>query len=177
MRNSQYCDLFRDLATRHRRIQHTTAAPRFARIVVSLDPLQRILDLQEYLKVLATRLKAGTGDHVLVLETTNSQYQDNGGDHRKRNRHGAFLILRKGCSTPDAIAEALDSSEEIGEQVFAAVLHQFEEDVRTRFDVGNLTNDPVGPLGDGTWYGTRFDFEFQEPANAALYYNPDAFLP
>lgn len=175
MRHLAYCTLFRTLAERHQLIRHTVATPRFARIVVSLDPIQRLLDLQEFTSVLATRLKPGGGTHAMVLETCNTQYRDNGGDHRNRQRHGAFLILTKCGKEPDDISAALDSCEIVGENILAAVLHEFADDPRTRFAVGDFTSDAVGPLGDGTWYGVRFDFEYTTPANAALTYDPAAF--
>ena len=49
--------------------------------------------------------------------------------------------------------------------------------MKVRWEVGSVLSDAVGPLHDGTWYGPRFDVEFLTPANAALSFNPDAFLP
>ena len=49
--------------------------------------------------------------------------------------------------------------------------------VKVRWPIGAILSDAVGPLHDGTWYGTRFDFKIISPANAALAYNAAAFSP
>ncbi len=175
MRQKAYCNLFRGLAERHKLIQHSPAVPRFARIVVSLDPIQRLIDLQEFTQLLGVRLKASANKYALVLETTNTQYRDNGGDNYQRNRHGAFLLLTPCGTDPDAISDALDECEVIGEEIMAGAVEALKEDFKTRFQVASITNDCIGPLGNGGWYGVRFDFEFTSPATSALSYNPAAF--
>jgi hypothetical protein len=177
MRHSDYTALFRGLAERHHLIRHRADSPRFARIVVSIDPLQRVVDLTEMQETLLGRfLKPNAGEQVLVLESFMTQYADNGGDNRTRRRKGAFFVLEQVASKrPDAVELALDRTEQTAEQVMAAVLHAYEDDFKTRFEVNGFTCDPVGPIGDGTWYGARFDFDWTEPANAALAYAPSAF--
>lgn len=179
MRHSHYVHLFRGLAETHGRIRHTEQAPRFARVIVSIDPLQRVVDMAELSEnVLGQRLKPGPGDQVLVLESCQTIYRDNGGDNRVRRRHGAFMVLEQAVAGNfDDIERTIDRTEETGEQLLAAVLDHFKSQVKVRWDVSDITSDTLGPLGDGTWYGTRFDFEFTNPANAAFSYNPAHFLP
>jgi hypothetical protein len=176
MRNAAYEALFYRLAQTHKLIRHRDDAPRFARIIVSVDPLQKLADLAEMQETLLGRyLKAGAGEQVLILESLQTGYQDNKGDNYQRHRRGAFFVLEKPDNKKLAWA-SLDRTEQTGEELFAAVLHQFADDPRVRFPVGSLQSDAVGPVGsEGTWYGMRFDFEFFSPATAALAYNPAAF--
>jgi hypothetical protein len=165
MRNSTYSALFRTIAGRNKRIRHREDSPRFARIIVSVDPLQRQVDLLEMQETLLGRyLKAGAGEQVLVLESLQTQYRDNAGDNYQRTSRGAFFLLEQKTKDGDAW-DLLDRTEENGEQVLAAARKEY---------VGSILADAVGPIGDN-WYGTRFDFEILSPANAGLTYNPAAF--
>jgi hypothetical protein len=175
MRNSAYSALFKGLAERHARIRHRDDSPRFARIIVSVDPLQRQVDLLEMQETLLGRfLKPDAGEQVLVLESMQTQFADNNGDNYTRRSRGAFFLLEQKSDTVDAW-EILDRTEQSGEEMLAAARHEFEQNVKVRWPIGAILSDAVGPLHDGTWYGTRFDFEIISPANAALTYNPAAF--
>ena len=175
MRNSEYCALFRTIAGRNNRIRHTEQNPRFARIITSVDPLQRQVDLLEMQETLLGRkgLKADYGEQVLVLESLQTQYRDNNGDNYQRTARGAFFLLEQKTKDGDAWT-LLDRTEENGEQVLAAARREYEAQVKVRWPVGSIVADAVGPIGD-QWYGTRFDFEIISPANAGLTYNPAAF--
>jgi hypothetical protein len=176
MRSSTYEGLFYHLAKSHQLIRHQDDEPRFARIVVSVDPLQRQVDLHEMQTVLLGRyLKPGAGQQVLVLESLQTAYQDNEGDNYQRKRRGAFFVLEK-VTDPKKAWETLDRTEQTGEELFGAILEKFSSDPKVRWQVGSLQADAVGPLGEGSnWYGTRFDFEFSTPATAALRFNPAVF--
>lgn len=176
MRNSAYSALFEGLATRHGRIRHRPDSPRFARIIVSVDPLQRQVDLLEMQEVLLGRfLQPGAGEQVLVLESLQSSFSDNTGDNYQQRSRGAFFLLEQKSDDVEAW-EILDRTEQSGEEILAAARREYEDTVKVRFPVGAILSDAVGPLHDGTWYGTRFDFEIISPANAALAYNPAAFI-
>jgi hypothetical protein len=178
LRHSQYVAVFRDLATRHALIRHSAATPRFARVVVSIDPLQRQVDLAEMAeKHLGRHYKPGDTTQTLIVESCHTQYLDNGGDNRQRRRSGAFYVLQKLPKgfTQDDVELAIDASEQTGEQILGALLHQLSDQVKVRLDEKSITGDTIGPVGDGTWYGTRFDFDFTTPANAALAYTPAVF--
>jgi hypothetical protein len=175
MRNAAYEGLFYRLAQQHQLIRHRDNAPRFARIIVSVDPLQKLADLAEMEEMLTSRyLTADSGKQVLVLESLQSQVRDNNGDNYQHARRGAFFVLGQAAEARDAWA-IIDQTEITGEQLLGAVLHEFEDDPRTRLSVGSIALDAVGPLGDGSWYGTRFDFEFFTPATSALRYDAAAF--
>lgn len=180
MRNAAYEGLFYKLAQTHKEIRHRDEAPRFARIIVSVDPLQKLADLSEMETTLlgTTRyFHADSGQQVLVLESLTSQVQDNLGDNYQHRRRGAFFVLAKAVDARDAWA-VIDQTEVTGEQLLGAALHELEASPKVRLVVGSIALDAVGPLGsDGTWYGTRFDFEFFTPATAALRYDSSAFLP
>ena len=176
MRNADYEGLFYQLASTHKLIRHRDDAPRFARIIMSVDPLQKLADLAEMEAMLTSRfLKPDSGEQVLVLESLTSQVQDNQGDNYQHRRRGAFFVLAQATDARDAWA-VIDQTEITGEQLLGAALHQLEATPKTRLVVDSIALDAIGPLGDGTWYGTRFDFEFFTPATAALRYQPDAFL-
>ena len=179
LRQSDYEATFKALAAAHKRIQHTDAAPRFARIVVSPDPYQRSVDLQDMAKLLGKALKPGPGGQVLVIESLFTRYDENGGDNTKRVRHAAFYVLQKIATAGDlqAAGDVISQTEETGEQLYGKLQRDLADQVKVRLVPGSLTNDPVGPLASGLWYGTRFDFDFTTPGNAALAYHPDAFLP
>lgn len=176
MRSSTYEGLFYNPAKSHQLIRHQDEAPRFARIIVSVDPMQRVMDLEEMqITLLGRYLKPGAGEQVLVLESLQTAYQDNKGDNYQRQRRGAFFVLEQVLDKATAW-EALDRTEQTGEQLFGAILHKFSEDPKVRWQVGSLQADAVGPLGEAAnWYGTRFDFEFFTPATAALRFDPAVF--
>ena len=176
MRNSAYSALFETWATRHELIRHRPDSPRFARIIVSADPYQRQMDLLEMQQVLLGELlQPGAGEQVLVLESLQTQFRDNNGDNYQRQSRGAFFVLQQ--KTADLQPwELLDRTEQTGEEILAAVRHQYENQVKVRWPVGSIISDSIGPVGsDGTWHGTRFDFEIFSPANAGLTYNPTKF--
>jgi hypothetical protein len=177
-RHSQYVGLLRELATKHQLIQHREASPRFARIITSIDPLQRVVDLHELSeKILGRRLKPGPGQQVLVVESLQTDYQGGVGDNRTRLRHGAFLVLQQVPKNDyDAIEAAIDRTEQTAEELIGALEYRLAGQVKVRILPESLGSDAIGPLGDGTWYGTRMDFDFTNPASAALAYNPSAFL-
>ncbi|MBO0360744.1 hypothetical protein J0X19_22475 [Hymenobacter sp. BT186] len=179
LRHSQYVGLLRELATRHKQIQHTPAAPRFARILVSQDPFQRQVDMHELTTIIGRTLKAGPGQQVLVVESCVTDYQDNLGDNRTRLRHAAYMVLTQVPSATDhnAVEAALDATEQTGEELFGALEHQLATQVKVRVLAGSLGAESIGPLANSTWFGTRFDFDFTTPASGALRYHPDAFLP
>ncbi|RSK44716.1 hypothetical protein [Hymenobacter perfusus] len=178
LRHSEYVAVFRELATRHQKIQHTPQVARFARVVVSIDPFQKMVDLAEMTSTqLGRNYQEGATSQMLVVESCHTQYLDNGGDHKQRRRSGAFYVfekLPKGF-TQDHIETAIDATEQTGEQILAAVLHQLSGQVKVRIDEKSISSDTIGPVGDGTWYGTRFDFDFTNPAGAALVYNSAVF--
>jgi len=175
MRNAAYEGLFYKLAQTHKRIRHDDKAPRFARIIVSVDPIQKLADLAEMEEMLTSRyLTADSGEHVLVLESLQSQVQDNQGDNQQLRRRGAFFVLAQSPTTRDAW-RILDETETTGEQLLGAVRHELESTPKVRLVLSSIALDAVGPIGDGTWYGTRFDFEFFTPATRSLTYDPTAF--
>ncbi|WP_400194044.1 hypothetical protein [Hymenobacter sp. B81] len=178
LRHSEYIALLRNLATRHVSIGHTPAASRFARIVVSIDPLQRVVDLHEFTNnVLGARLKPALGQQVLVVESCQTDYLDNGGDNRTRLRHAAFMVLQQvKANDHDAVEAALDATEETAEDLIGGIEFLLADQVKVRIQPNSLGSDSIGPLGDGTWYGTRMDFDFTTPATAALAYKPYKFL-
>ena len=178
MRNATYEALFYRLAQTHQLIRHRDDSPRFARIITSVDPLQRQMDLAEMQETLLNRfLKADAGEQVLILESLQTSYQDNKGDNYQHQRRGAFFVLEKPVTKKQAW-ESLDRTEATGEQLLGAILHEYADDPRVRWPIGSIQSDAVGPVGsDLTWYGTRFEFEFFTPATAALQYQPAAFLP
>lgn len=172
--------LLRTLATTHKRILHTEALPRFVRIIVSQDPYLRQADMAELVSKItgrAGKTKPPVGSQVLVAESCVTDYRDNGGDNRQRVRQAAFMVLMQvpSATAHDAIEQALDDTEQTAEELMGAIEHALQGQVKVRITPGSLASESLGPLGDGTWYGTRLDFEFTTPATAALAYKPDAF--
>ncbi len=176
MRSSTYEGLFYNLAKSHKLIRHQDEAPRFARLIVSVDPMQKQVDLYEMQTTLLGRyLKPRAGEQMLVLESLQTAYQDNAGDNYQRQRRGAFFVLEQVLDKTKAW-EALDRTEQTGEQLLGAVLEKFRDDPKVRWQVGSIQADAVGPVGEALdWYGTRFDFEFFTPATTALRFNPAVF--
>lgn len=174
MRNATYAALFEGLASRHELIRHRPDSPSFARIIVSADPYQRQVDLLEMQELFLSQVNlADPSDQVLVLESLQTQYRDNQGDNYQRQSRGAFFVLQQKTDALEAW-EILDRTEQTGEELLAAVRHQYEHQVKVRFPVASVLSDAIGPLTGG-WYGTRFDFEILSPANAGLTYNPTKF--
>ncbi|MVN77750.1 hypothetical protein GO988_15560 [Hymenobacter sp. HMF4947] len=176
MRNATYEGLFYRLAQAHNLIRHKDDSPRFARIIVSVDPIQKQVDLMEMQETLLGReLQPGAGEQVLVLESLQTAYEDNKGDNYQHRRRGAFFVLEQ-VAHKDQAWQVLDRTEITGEELLGAVLHEYQDQPKVRWQVGSFQADAIGPVGsDGTWYGTRFDFEFFTPATGALRYKPAAF--
>jgi hypothetical protein len=178
LRHSHYIAVLRELATRHQRIQHSPQVRRFARVIVSIDPFQKQVDLAEMAEAqLGRYYQPGSTSQMLVVESCHTQYLDNGGDNKQRRRSGAYYVFEKvaNAKDQDAIEAAIDATEETGEQILGALLHMLAGQAKVRLDEKSITSDTIGPLGDGTWYGTRFDFDFINPANVVLAYNAAVF--
>lgn len=176
MRLKEYTALFRELARRHVAIQHSPTECRFLRVTLSTDPIARRLDLEELYNSLRTKLKAG---YFLVLQTYETDYEDNVSDNLKKEFHGAIMVMGKVKTGDfDQLEEVLDRTEEIGEELMGTVLHTFRTDFTPPMKfmtAKDITAEKIGPVGDNH-YGTRFNFSFQETANAALKHKPDKYL-
>lgn len=178
MRNAQYEGLFYNLACTHGLIRHRDDSPRFARVIVSVDPMQKQVDLYEMQTTLLGRyLKPGAGEQVLVIESLQTAYQDNKGDNYQHARRGAFFVLEQVLDKKKSW-DALDRTEQTGEELLGAILNEYRDKPNVaRWEAGSIQADAVGPVGEASnWYGTRFDFEFFTPATKALAYKPAAFI-
>ncbi|WP_187261330.1 hypothetical protein [Pontibacter beigongshangensis] len=176
MRHSEYTDFFRQLASQHVDIRHSEEECHFVRLILSSDPLQRIMDAREFYDSLRDRIGP---DFSMILISYEADYADNGGDQRIKEYHGSFIILHP--VTPghfDELEQVLDRTEEIGEEIMGAALVRINKDFtlpKKHMTVNGITNERIGPVGED-FHGTKFNFFFTRGANPALHYKQDKFI-
>ena len=178
MRHLEYTTLFRDLARRHRLIQHRPDQVRFVRLILSADPVQKVMDFQEFYDGLKNKINLTGGQACLVLENYQADYTDNEGDFFGKVHHAAFLVLQ---SVPlgdyDRRDQVIDACEAMGEELMGAAIALLRARERPiRISPGDVLQEAVGPVGDH-FYGARFNFSFRSAATGELTYDPTKFLP
>lgn len=178
MRHLEYTTLFRGLATRHLDIQHRPDQVRFVRLILSADPVQKVMDFQEFYDGLKNKINLKGGQACLVLENYQADYSDDNGDYFAKTHHAAFLVLKLVKDGDyDRRDEVIDECEGIGEEVMAAAIAALRALPRpVHVSAGDVLQEAVGPVGDH-FYGARFNFSFRSPATGELTYNPTKFLP
>jgi len=176
MRHSQYTSFFRQLAREHVNIRHSESECRFLRMILSTDPLQRIMDAREFYDSLRDKLHPG---FAMILVSYEADYTDTGGDQKLKEYHGSFLILHPvEPGDYDGLEAVLDKTEEIGEEIMGATLLRINKDVtlpKKHMTVNGITNERIGPVGE-VYHGTKFSFFFTQGANQALHFKKDKFL-
>lgn len=175
MRHSEYTHFFRRLAEQHVAIRHSEHECRFVRMILSSDPLQRMLDSREFFDDLRSQLAEG---YVLVLESYEADYTDNAGDQRKKEYHGAFYILHHvEPGDFDGLEAVLDATEEVGEDIMGTTVELINKDAtlpRKHITVNGITSERIGPVGE-TFHGTKFSFFFTQGANPALRHKKEKY--
>ena len=177
MRHLEYTTLFRDLAAKHRAIQHRADQVRFVRLILSSDPIQKVMDFEEFYGGLKSKINLSGGAACLVLENYQADYSDNEGDFYGKVHHAAFLVLK---SVPqgdyDRRDEVIDECEGIGEQVMGAAIARLRAvEPPVRISPGDILQEAIGPIGDH-FYGARFNFSFRSSATGELTYDATKFL-
>lgn len=176
MRHSQYTQFFRQLAEQHVAIRHSKDECRFVRMILSSDPLQRIMDAREFYDGLRSKVADG---YIMILESYEADYSDNSGDQKLKEFHGAFFILHHVQPGDfDGLEEVLDATEEIGEDIMGTTLERINKDFslpKKQMKVNGIMNERIGPVGD-TYHGTKFSFSFTQGANPALRHKQEKYL-
>lgn len=171
MRHLSYTDLFRQAAVQHVSLRHSDTEMHFGRLILTGWPLTK-LDIDEFLTSTKSRIRLP----ILLLESYDARYQDNGADNIRKLPQGAFIVLDKpGSKDYDDRDAVIDSTEEIGEDVMGYAIEHYRKK-RLKLDASTISSEKVGPIGDGFW-GTRFNFQLPELANNPLAYRADKFLP
>jgi hypothetical protein len=158
MRHTEYVNLFRTMAAEHKKIlHHPDTNPAFFRIIDSADnPLVAKIYLEEFI----TAQRNIDADRIVILANYSTFYQGETGNWPKKNMSGALFILKR-CANDefDAQSNALDETEEIGEQMLSRL-----ETTLTGDDECSLFRQPdgigaekMGPAGND-WYGSAFYF-------------------
>lgn len=177
MRHLEYTTLFRELATRHRDIQHRADQVRFVRLILSSDPIQKVMDFQEFYDGLRNKINLKSGQACLVLENYQADYTDNEGDFFGKVHHAAFLVLKLvPTGDYDRRDQVIDECEGIGEELLGAAIARLRAMERPiRISPGDILQEAVGPIGDH-FYGARFNFSFRSAATGELTYDATKFL-
>ncbi|AMJ65053.1 hypothetical protein [Hymenobacter sp. PAMC 26628] len=171
MRHLSYTDLFRQAARAHVALRHSDTEMHFGRLILTGWPLTK-LDIDEFLTATKSRIRLP----ILLLESYDARYQDNGADNIRKLCQAAFIVLDKpGSKDYDDRDATLDKCEEIGEDVLGYAIDYYRKK-RLKLDPSTVSSEKVGPIGDGFW-GTRFNFQLPEIANYPLAYQAAKFLP
>lgn len=171
MTHLDYTSLFREAARRHVDLRHSATEMHFGRLILTGWPLTK-LDIDEFLNAQKAKLRLP----ILLLESYDARYQDNGADNVRKLATSAFIVLdqvgRDGYDKRDAVIESCES---IGEQVLGFAIEHYRRK-RLKLDASTISSEKVGPIGDGLW-GVRFNFQLPDVANAPLAYQAAKFLP
>lgn len=171
MRHLDYTALFREAATRHVELRHSATDMHFGRMILSGWPLT-MLDVNELLTAQKAKLRLP----VLLLESYDGRYQDNGYDNVRKLASAAFIVLDKvEGSDFDNRDQVLDRCERIGEDVLGFAIDYYRRR-KLKLDSSTISSEKVGPISGNLW-GVRFNFQLPEVANNPLAYQADKFLP
>ncbi|SHL25951.1 hypothetical protein [Hymenobacter psychrotolerans] len=175
MRHQQYTNMGRELARRHVAIQHSPEQCRFLRILISSDPIQKQLDLNEFYTSLRNKLDLREGKAALILENYQADYGDNDGDFYAKYHHSSFLVLKlTEAGDFDGRDAVIDECEEIGEDLMGAIIAQLRE-AGLQISPDDVLQEAVGPIAQ-VMVGCRFNYVFRSAATQALTYKPSKFL-
>ncbi|WP_151087392.1 BTB/POZ domain-containing protein [Hymenobacter baengnokdamensis] len=171
MKHLDYTDLFREAARRHVDLQHSDTEMHFGRLILTGWPLTK-LDVSEYLDAQKQKMRLP----ILLLESYDARYQDNGYDNVRKLATSAIIVLDKvGKDSFDKRDEVLDRCERIGEDVLGFAIEHYRKQ-KLKLDPNTISSEKVGPIGDFLW-GVRFNFSLPSVANSPLAYQAAKFLP
>lgn len=167
MRHLDYSNFFLDVATRHRKLLHDPAGKSaFSTIVESApNPFEQKTDIDNFLSSIRT---TGKFPHLLLI-TFEATYNGVKDSFVKKVMDGAFIIIDKPDGKRDyqKINETLDSTEEIGEQILAALNAYAEENNCTLFSGEGTGAEKIGPIGND-YFGSKFYIKIEANANYLL---------
>lgn len=170
MRHLTYTELFRTAARQHADLRHTDTEMHFGRLILTGWPLTK-LDIDEFLTAQKTKIRLP----ILLLESFDARYTDNGADNVRKLCQAAFIVLDKPATGEyDERDITLDKCESIGEDVLGYAINYYRTVLRVKLDPATVSSEKVGPIGDKLW-GVRFNFTLPELANNPLAYRADKF--
>jgi hypothetical protein len=156
---THYVAYFEDMATNHKSILHTPENPKFARMNIE--------------EILAGR-RSGidfTG-YVLILESYEGQFADNGSDNIMNGQAGAMMVV-KHVAPGDFDAEVTVLNDSLN--ILFSLLSKIKKDSDTfpqndtnrynglvkKIDFNSVSYHKVGPVMDNC-FGYRMQFKFNE---------------
>ena len=170
MRHLDYTTLFRTAAEKHVDLQHSATEMHFGRLVLSGWPITQ-LDISELLEAQRDKIRLP----ILLLESYDARYVNNGADNTRKQAQGAIIVLDKvGASSFDVRDEVLDRCEQIGEDVLSYAIEQYRKK-SLKLDASTISSEKVGPIGVAKLWGVRFNFQLPEVATNPLAYQAAKF--
>jgi hypothetical protein len=171
MTHLDFTELFREAARRHVDLRHSETEMHFGRMILTGWPLTK-LDVSEYLNAQKQKIRLP----ILLLESYDVRYQDNGADNVRKLATSAIIVLDKvGKDDFDKRDQVLTSCEGIGEDIMGFAIEKYRKN-KLKLNPNTISSEKVGPIGDGLW-GVRFNFQLPDVANAPLAYQAAKFLP
>lgn len=175
MNHSEYVELGRNLATKHKAIRHIEGNEdhfHFARIILSSDPIAGD-NIEEFIQSIRNKIKFP----FLLWQAYDHTYRNDQADNIQKVYQGAFIILMNPEEDNfQQIEAAYDLSEEIGEDLLSYLKHDFASKISNRFIfMQDAAAEKLGPVIEN-FLGMRFSFAFQKTANKNLLYNPEKWL-
>lgn len=172
MRHLDYTTLFRTAAEKHVDLQHSATEMHFGRLVLSGWPITQ-LDIAELLNAQKTKIRLP----ILLLESYDASYVNNGADNTRKQCRGALIVLDKVAAQGldfDNRDQVLDRCEQIGEDVLSYAIEYYRKQ-RLRLDASTIRSEKVGPITNDKLWGVRFDFQLPEVATNPLAYQAAKF--
>jgi hypothetical protein len=145
----EYMQYFQKISRQHTDIRHTDREPRFFRL---RDP-----------RDLSTKLDKADGT-ILMVETPENNYLDNGADNYMKERKGAFAVLRRLKKQDDFIQmdDIMDDCEIITEDIMKLMMkahRDFDDQLFGYLPLSSFSSFRVGPIFN-EFYGVRMEFKF-----------------
>lgn len=175
MTHTQYTEFFRDIAARHKEIQHTEHRMHFARLILSADPfLSTTSQLDEFLESVKNKLL----EPALLLASYEGQYMDNRSSNVEKMLAGRLIILDTVPTLNDyqREEEVLTRSERIGEECLAYAEHQLCKDPGRGFlEWDAVGSEKIAELTERRFFGTAFNFGIKVSVQQNVTFDPDQF--
>ncbi|MEH0153663.1 hypothetical protein V6R21_32250 [Limibacter armeniacum] len=167
MRHGDYITMMKQMQEAHIDLKG------YARIITGADPIQSAMDIESFL-VAKGKKRQSQQLPLLMVETTETGYLDNGADNHLRDSAAGFFILDK-ATTDDEKDEAISIAEVIAEDCIGYIKkHLLDNRAKYFMSIQDLRIEKIGNLAS-QYYGVYVSFLFRTNSTTDLKYKPEKF--
>lgn len=171
-----YTAFFRDMATYHKKIKHSSERMAFARMNLSAHPMLAREDIREFLRSIRNKLHFP----ALLINYYAAKFDaQDSHDAKRMTLQGEFFILdRYHKDDFDGQQDVFEESEQIGLDIINFLGEYYEENSEDGIFIWNEgMMEKISNLEVDNLAGTKFYFTLDIPSQVKFNLNTDAFDP